>query len=395
MALAGWIVATVAILVGAAVVTVLYRRLSAATAGEFAGNQSPRPRGIDLSSAAFAGLPVPAVLVDDESRVLGISRAGRAKFPFLRPGANLLAVFGDMELARRAAEVALTGNPQRFDVRLFIDQRRTFNVRIAPIADKATVVCFADRTAAADYAELRMQFVSNVSHELRTPLTGLRGLLDALDDEGLDDELRVRFAQKAQHEADRLSAIMEDVLLLSELETSSAPLAEEPTDLGEAAGAAAAALQDAAAEARVRIRMDLDDGLLVPVTPRIAEMVVTNLVANAIRYAGAGSLVSVRAFTDDDDGVLEVADDGVGISEEHLPHVFERFYRVDRSRSNRLGGTGLGLAIVKHIAERAEGVASVTSRPGYGTTVAVRLPLAGFDPDRTSSPAASLPDQVG
>ena len=387
MALAGWIVAALAILIAVAAVALMRRRDATS------GTRTPSEAGTAVSDdrtlerAAFDALPVPALVADGESRVRAFNIAAAEAFPSIERGAELLTAFGELELAHRAVEVAQGGQPTDLDVRLFTDRRRTFRVRIAPDRAGRAVVSFSDQTAAADYTELRMQFVSNVSHELRTPLTGLRGLLEALDDEDLDDEHRVVFAQRAQHEAGRLSAIMEDVLLLSELETSSAPLAEEPTDLGEAASRAASSLTAAAHEAQVSVAVNAEDGLLVPVTPRIAEMVASNLLANAVRYAGPGSVTKLRVFADSEHAVLEVSDDGVGIPEEHLPHIFERFYRVDRSRSNQVGGTGLGLAIVKHIAERAGGKAEATSRVGYGTTVAVRLPRVRPDAGAASAEA--------
>ncbi len=124
-----------------------------------------------------------------------------------------------------------------------------------------------------------------------------------------------------------------------------------------------------------------------PLTDRMARTVARNLVENAVRYAGAGAVARVRVERLGDEAVLSVADDGVGIPERHLAHVFERFYRVDASRSRRLGGTGLGLSIVKHIAERFGGGARVTSREGFGTTVTVVLPVAA-EADPAAVPAA-------
>jgi two-component system phosphate regulon sensor histidine kinase PhoR len=386
MEMAGWFVAVATILVGLAVIIWMSRgerdrAVDARTGGESAGQSTT-----EVAHGAFAALPLAAIVVDDEARVRRLSQGASVTFPFLEAGTDLLSAFGELELASRAAQVARSGEPQQFDTRLFVDRRGTYRVTIAPIAGDSAVLCIADATEAVDYQELRMQFVSNVSHELRTPLTGLRGLLEALDDDDLDEEARQRFARRAQHEAGRLAAIIDDVLLLSELETSSAPLADEPAEIGIAAASAAAALVEQAERAGVEIATDLEQGLLAPLTPRMAEMLVSNLLTNAINYAGAGARADVRTRRSGQDLVLEVSDDGVGIGEEHLPHVFERFYRADRSRSNRLGGTGLGLAIVKHIAERAGGEASAISRPGYGTTVCVRLPLAGVAAERSLAP---------
>ncbi|MDH3226491.1 MAG: ATP-binding protein [Thermoleophilia bacterium] len=377
MEMAGWFVAIATILVALSAILWMGRRSRASSGGSHLDDERPAESMAEPALGAFAALPLPAIVVDDEARVRRLSQGARAKFPFLDVGSDLLSAFGELELASRVAQAVRLGEPQQFDTRLFVDRRGTYRVTVAPIADDSAVVCIADATEAVDYQELRMQFVSNVSHELRTPLTGLRGLLEALDHDDLDRDARLRFARRAQHEVGRLAAIIDDVMLLSELETSSAPLTEEPVEIGVAAASAAATLAGQAEQSGVELVTDLEQGLLAPLTPRMAEMVVGNLLTNAINYAGAGARATVRTYRSDDDLILEVADDGVGIGEEHLPHVFERFYRADRSRSNQVGGTGLGLAIVKHIADRAGGEATATSRPGYGTTVRVRLPLAG------------------
>lgn len=384
---AGWLVAVVAILAGVSVVAWMRRRSGDGSRTARFAHERAIQSASDVTHGAFSALPLPAIVVDEEARVRRVSQGARGKFPFLEPGSDLLSAFGELELASRAAQVARSGEAQQFDTRLFVDRRGAYRVTIAPLEKALAVVCIADATEAVDYQELRMQFVSNVSHELRTPLTGLRGLLEALDDDDLDDEVRQRFAWRAQHEASRLAAIIDDVLLLSELETSSAPLTDEPAEIAVAVSGAAATLVDQAEKAGVEIATELEPGLLVPLTPRMAEMIAGNLLTNAINYAGSGARAVIRTYQSGDDLVLEVADDGVGIGEEHLPHVFERFYRADRSRSNRLGGTGLGLAIVKHIAERAGGEATATSRLGYGTTVRVRVPLAGVAAQRTLAPS--------
>ncbi len=128
----------------------------------------------------------------------------------------------------------------------------------------------------------------------------------------------------------------------------------------------------------------------MPLTDRMARVIVRNLMENAIKYAGPGAATTTSVRRDGDDVVLTVADDGAGIPERDLPHVFERFYRADPSRSKRLGGTGLGLSIVKHIAERFGGEAVATSREGFGTTVTITVPAAPALEETTPEPVAPL-----
>jgi signal transduction histidine kinase len=124
----------------------------------------------------------------------------------------------------------------------------------------------------------------------------------------------------------------------------------------------------------VRLVVDGDEEAWTPLTERMARTVVRNLVENAVKYAGHGATATATVRRRDGDVVLTVADDGAGIPEMHLPHVFERFYRADPSRSKRMGGTGLGMSIVKHIAERFGGTAEAASREGFGTTVTITIP---------------------
>ena len=182
--------------------------------------------------------------------------------------------------------------------------------------------------------------------------------------------------RRASSETQRLEALITDILFLSELEATSGAPSSERTDLALAAEISAHELEELAAEHGVTVRLEVEGPAWAPLTERMARMVVRNLMENAIKYAGPGAATTTSVRREADGVVLTVADDGAGIPERHLPHVFERFYRADPSRSKRLGGTGLGLSIVKHIAERFGGSATATSREGFGTEATVTLPRA-------------------
>jgi two-component system phosphate regulon sensor histidine kinase PhoR len=377
--LAGWIVAIVAaVLAGAAILAA--RRTARRARREVDQSREEAREAERLAApgveAAFSALPLAAFRVDPEERIQELSDGARERFPFLASGATVLEAFGEHELARRIGRAVADREREEFRVRLFVDGRRTYRVLVAPLAADigGVVVSLTDASAEADYEELRMQFVANVSHELRTPLTGLRGLLEALGDDEMDRATRGRFAVRALHETDRLAALVEDVLLLSELETRGGAPAEEPSELGLAVEAAAAGLEDAAAAAQVELVVETAGEAWTPLSQRLSEVVAKNLLENAVNYAGPGATAGAVVDRRGEQIVLTVRDDGAGIAEEHLPHVFERFYRADRSRSAELGGTGLGLAIVKHVAERFGGTATAASRHGFGTTVTVTLP---------------------
>ena len=345
-----------------------------------------------LRVAAFDRLPVAALRVDGTGRIREINALARERFPHVAAGQGILASFGEHRFAEEVAQAVATGAPRAFELRLFSVERRTFRVAVEPIvatAGSEVFVFMTDFTDAVAYQELRSQFSANVSHELRTPLTGLAGLVEALGDPEIDPVTHARFVDRASSEIQRLVALITDVLFLSELEATQEVAPSGRSDLRVAIANAVEALRDVAAEHDVTIAVEADTPAWVPLTEPMATTVVQNLVENAVKYGGPGSETLVRASVTGDGRWVHLScrDTGPGIAERHLPHIFERFYRADASRSKRLGGTGLGLSIVKHIAERSGGTAEATSREGFGTTVMVRMPAAVHTAPPVGSPA--------
>jgi signal transduction histidine kinase len=343
----------------------------AAASGEAAAAAERRRRVV------LDQLPFVAMRLDGQGRLLEANATALQRFPFLVAGMGVLEAFSEHRLARRVQRALGDRERQDFEVRLFVDGRRTYRAVVEPyevVDGREALVYLIDASEAVDYQELRSQFVSNVSHELRTPLTGLRALLEALDDPDMDPATRIDFAARATRETQRLEALVEDILFLSELEAGGGAPATSRTDLAAAAEATVAELRELAAAQRVTLGLEVEAHAWTPLTERMTMTVVRNLLENAVKYAGTGATAVIRVRRGDDTVVLSVADDGAGIPERHLPHVFERFYRADPSRSKSLGGTGLGLSIVKHIAERFGGAAAVSSREGFGTTITVTLP---------------------
>jgi signal transduction histidine kinase len=381
----------------AAIVARLGRRGASGHAGP--PGPSPETEAAERRrAAAFDRLPTIALRLDGDGRILEANGLARARFPFLEPGLPLLDAFTEHELVTRVAEAMSAGRTDELVVRLFAGGRRTYRVHVAPydVAGAREALMFlSDASDAVAYQELRSQFVANVSHELRTPLTGLRGLLEALEDPEMDAVTQAAFVGRARRETERLEALIADVLFLSELEATVGLHHDERSDLSAAARVAAESLAGAAAEQGVEVEVDAPTSAWAPLTERMARTVVANLLENAVRYAGRGARARASVRVEEDQVVVEVADDGAGIAERHLPHVFERFYRADPSRSKRLGGTGLGLSIVKHIAEHSGGEASATSREGFGTTVRVVLPAVAAPSaapgEPLDSPAGATP----
>jgi two-component system sensor histidine kinase BaeS len=220
--------------------------------------------------------------------------------------------------------------------------------------------------------------VGDVAHELRTPLTRLRGQVEALRDGLLP--LDMRTVESLYEEALLLSRLVEDVQQLAEADARGLPLREADIDLGELVRRAAAAIDAQARQAGVSLSVESTVAAPLRADAERLTQVLGNLLANALAHLAPGGTLSVRAREGAHASVeLEVQDDGAGIAAEHLPQVFDRFYRADPSRSRRDGGSGLGLAIVREIAEAHGGTATIASEPGRGTTVTVRLPRRGRD----------------
>ncbi|MCU6697783.1 sensor histidine kinase [Laedolimicola ammoniilytica] len=220
---------------------------------------------------------------------------------------------------------------------------------------------------------MRREFVSNVTHELKTPLTSIRGFVETLKDGAIEDpKMAHRFLDIIDIETERLSHLISDTLLLSEIE-SKQDTNREPCDVNAVIAEVVELLQPKVKE-HVRLIFQ-PDPTLKPYNcnrDRIKQLLI-NLVDNGLKATEFGA-VTVRCRTMGNELVLEISDTGIGMEEEQLERIFERFYRVDKGRSKAQGGTGLGLSIVKHIVELYHGTVHVTSKPGVGTEFTVKLP---------------------
>jgi two-component system, OmpR family, phosphate regulon sensor histidine kinase PhoR len=228
--------------------------------------------------------------------------------------------------------------------------------------------------------EVRKNFVANVSHELRTPVAIVKGFAETLDDsyDELSGKKRREFIGKIRKNSDRLCSLVEDLLHLAELESPSHTLRPEPSSLSVVVRTVADRLGEGLDLNTQRIRLELaEERKSMSFDPLRVECVVENLLSNALRYARDSSEIIIRTIFDEELKWLrcEVQDDGCGIPEKDLPHIFERFYRVDKGRSRDSGGTGLGLSIVKHIVDLHGGDVSVRSEIGKGTTFSFTLPI--------------------
>ena len=222
--------------------------------------------------------------------------------------------------------------------------------------------------------EFRREFIGNLAHELKTPIFNIQGYILTLLEGGLEDQKVNRdFLNRASNGVDRLMKIVEDLDLITKLESGVMDLRIARMDLSELVDDTIDNMEILAREKDVRLVNQLSPGLFVMADRNRLTQVFTNLFNNAINYGKAGGSCIVRSYPLDDQVLVEVSDDGIGISKEHLPRLFERFYRVGKSRARNEGGSGLGLAIVKHIIDVHGGTITVKSAEGEGATFSFTL----------------------
>lgn len=253
---------------------------------------------------------------------------------------------------------------------------RTLSLTARPLPDGGAVLALYDLTPVRRLEAVRRDFVANVSHELRTPLTVIGGFVETLQDAELPPELRTQFLQMMEASVRRMQRIVDDLLDLSRIESGG--WLPNPTELDVAALAAeiTAPLERPAATKGVELRVEIAPGAeRLYADPTAARQILTNLAENALRHTPTGS-VTLLASPEDGGVWIGVRDTGVGIGAEHLPRIFERFYRADPARSREAGGTGLGLSIVRHLAEAHGGRVRAESTLQVGTTIQAWLPKA-------------------
>ena len=336
-----------------------------------------------------------SILKSMNSGVVALESNGRILFynaPFVRfigfedneegdklLGKSFYRYFRNEEVIDIISEVEEEEKPVSGETVLVQDDKETIlMIKGTPLYKKAnrkfgTLLILEDATRMKKLENMRKDFVSNVTHELKTPLTSIRGFVDTLKNGAIDDPaFAKRFLDIIDIEAERLSILVNDILILSEIESGN-ETGKAMVHVEEVIDEVIELLEKKGKE-NVVIKKDVKG----PVTDylcnkdRLKELII-NLADNGLKYTNEGS-VTIKCWEDESDLFLQFIDTGVGIPKEHLPRLFERFYRVDKGRSRKQGGTGLGLSIVKHIVELYRGTITVESEPEKGSIFTVRLP---------------------
>ena len=313
-------------------------------------------------------------LNDAAARLLGTT-VGQAV------GRDLREVVRNPMLQEFLLQSLASSMPIAKDLWLFVPDER--NVAVYGTALQSTagqrigaLVVLNDVTRLRRLENIQREFVANVSHELKTPITAIKGFVETLqggDAHRLEDVQR--FLEIIRRHAERLDSIIEDLLSLSRIEQEErGKLERMEADLRDIIANAIQLCRSRSNGKDIAIENHCVAPMPVCVNARLIEQAVVNLLNNAVKFSAPGRLVVVEGRRDGEQWVLSVRDQGCGIAAEHLPRLFERFYRVDKARSRQSGGTGLGLAIVKHIVKAHGGTVSVESTPGQGSTFSIRLP---------------------
>lgn len=320
--------------------------------------------------------------LDRDGRVIKMNRAA-ARMLGVDPSAALgrlpAEVWPHLDLPEPLAQALATGQPASSTVRVPArDGDRHLQAYVTPLRGSGAVVVLHDITELMRLETMRRDFVANVSHELKTPLTTVKSYVETLLDGAVEDpELRTRFLQVVASETDRMVRLVRDLLQLSQLDAGTVQWDVQPLDVCHLVEEALARLAVAADQKELRIHREFAPGLPCGLVDRDKFLqVLLNILANAIEFTPAGGDVWVAMDQQGDFIRVRVRDTGIGIPRQDLPRIFERFYRVEKGRSRRLGGTGLGLAIARQIVEALGGSIAIESELGRGTEVTFTVPAA-------------------
>jgi two-component system phosphate regulon sensor histidine kinase PhoR len=359
-----------------------FNRMSERLATQFAQLEEDRQQ----LRAILSGMVEGVVALDADQRILFANDRAAQLLEFQAQaavGRKLWEVFRQRSLQEIVGRALTAAEPCQEELSWNGMAARSLTVHAARLwgsRARGAVLVLHDTSELRRLERLRQDFVANVSHELKTPLSVIKACVETLLDGAMEDaQHRSTFLEQITEQADRLHALILDMLSLARIETGAEAFEFQAVAI-EPAVASCLEHHRARAEAQGHTLQQLPPATATPVAAWADEEAVSqildNLVDNAVKYTPRNGLIQVRWWAEADEVCFEVVDDGIGIAERDLIHIFERFYRVDKARSRELGGTGLGLSIVKHLVQAMHGNVRATSQLGKGCTFSVRLPRA-------------------
>ena len=334
---------------------------------------------------AILGCMVEGIIaVDNDERVIRLNAAASKLFGVSfqsETGKPLQEMIRHAELQRFISRALTSQQPLEDELSFHGVDKRSLHVQAAPLTGKdgvriGVLIVLHDLTRLRQLESVRKDFVANVSHELKTPITAIRGAVETLLDEDDLNDVEQQFLQIIFKQSERLNALVEDLLNLSRIEqgADNGGWEMEYNELLPVLEGAKSGCESLLTQNQIELEVNCPVNFGAKIHPALLEQAVINLLSNAVKYSNPGSKVVMSVFEQEDNLIIEVADSGCGIAPEHLPRLFERFYRIDLARSRNLGGTGLGLAIVKHVAYVHSGDVAVESTVGKGSTFRIILP---------------------
>ncbi len=324
------------------------------------------------------------IAVDNDEQVIRLNTAAAELFavsPQLKPGRSIQEVIRQAELQRFIRKALNHQDPLEEELVMHGANKRYLHVQASPLTGSGerrigVLIVLHDLTRLRQLESVRRDFVGNVSHELKTPITAIRGAVETLLDDAAEGTANQRFLEIIFKQGERLNALVEDILNLSRIEQGAEQGGWELSCelLLPLLDSARMACESLLLQQQINLQIDCPEQLKARINRSLLEQAIINLLTNAIKYSDSGGQVQIEVAELDQQVSIRVRDFGCGIAAEHLPRLFERFYRADLARSRNLGGTGLGLAIVKHVAQAHRGEILVTSQPGEGSCFTLLLP---------------------
>jgi two-component system phosphate regulon sensor histidine kinase PhoR len=351
------------------------------------GPALPGPYDDERTRRVLAALPFAAFLIDARGVVRFVNPAAETLFQIRAArvtGQGLIAVVPSVAMERQVF-AAIRGETSTRDITIGDPAReRTLGITAHPFEGGALAVA-ADRTDLLAIEHVRREFVANVSHELRTPLSAIKLMLETVLVSDDDAEARTLFLPQVAREVDRMIRLVEDLLELARSESGNLQLRKDVFDLTDVATTVVNTFAQRSVASGIELELEAPEAVFVDADRHRLTQVGMNLVDNALRHTPSGGTVTVEIAQEAGGAVLRVRDTGRGIPYHDLPHIFERFYVVDRSRSREHTGTGLGLSIARHLVEAHGGTLTAQSVYGRGATFVCRLPLA-LAPEESDEP---------